>query len=160
MYSTTLAIIGAQSRSSSVEIMAHLADKLDSVDAYDITHEQDTLSFRGGLFRLVGNWNVLISITRGEIRIDRVAMLVQYRLSFVQIVVIVSLLVCLFPVFALTYGFPRPAIIPVTCLFEFLLVGGNIATGIRGFEKFIRSSIEETGLTTIVLSRSFRERKK
>ena len=44
-----------------------LAEALRRVDARDVIATVDRVSFRGGVFRSVSNWNVLVPFSHGEL---------------------------------------------------------------------------------------------
>lgn len=48
-----------------------IVKNLEKVRARNIEIIGNRITFTGGLFRFVTNWNFLVPITRGEIRIDR-----------------------------------------------------------------------------------------
>lgn len=76
----------------STALIAHLADHLRKLNARDIKASQSSVSFRGGLFRAVSNWNVLIPFGYGELIVDKATHEVRYRLSFRQLIYTVTTL--------------------------------------------------------------------
>jgi hypothetical protein len=47
-------------------LLDHLASCLKKLDARDIRTSGNSISFRGGLFRGVSGWNILIPFGRGD----------------------------------------------------------------------------------------------
>ena len=120
---------------------AHLADCLRRLDARVVAVDQNRVSFTGGLFRLVSNWNLLVPFGFGDLTIDSSARSITYRLSFRQLVIAVTVMVGIMAGFIsfASRSWPGLAFIPVMWIW---LVGGNLAIGIPRFEKFVRRTIE------------------
>ncbi len=119
----------------------HLANCLRGVHARAVTVEANQVRFRGGIFRFVSNWNVLVPFGYGDVTIDASRRQVQYRLSFRQLMIFV-LALSLFATLSAaiesrSYGFL--AAIPIFWLF---LVGANLAIGLGRFESFLQNAIE------------------
>ncbi|MFO7908095.1 MAG: hypothetical protein R6U98_35970 [Pirellulaceae bacterium] len=130
-------------------LAAHLAECLRGVHARRVTVDGNRVLFRGGLFRFVDRWNVLVPFGAGELHIDTAARVVHYRLSFAQLMITVTLLVgflgCLMFFLPLPEGagtFP-PSLVAAFCAFAWVaLVGGNAVIGLARFTTFLRRSIE------------------
>jgi hypothetical protein len=59
-------------------LLAHLAEQLRKLDARAIRISRDAVSFRGGFFRGVNNWNILIPFGHGELIVDNAKPEVYY----------------------------------------------------------------------------------
>src|SRR5713226_3498439 len=66
---------------------AHLANCLRRLDAREVEVDQNRVSFTGGMFRFVSNWNVLVPFGFGDLTVDSSARHIRYRLSFRQLVI-------------------------------------------------------------------------
>ena len=129
-------------------LTAHLAECLRRVHARQIRVEGNRVSFRGGCFRFVTNWNVLGPFGYGELEVDMVANEVRYRLSLAQLVIVVTVLVLFLGSLMLFLPLPKE-VVPFSKLavFSFCLigwvwfVGGNLLIGIARFTGFLRQSI-------------------
>jgi len=60
---------------------AHLAGCLRDVDANAVQVRDNRVTFRGGFFRLVTNWNVLVSFRFGDLAVDSDTCEVRHCLS-------------------------------------------------------------------------------
>jgi hypothetical protein len=105
-------------------------------------HSNDIL-FRGGVFRLVWNWNQLVAITSGRIRFsfsaDRAR--IDYRITFTQMFVLVPAMLAFLciPFFALS----RSEVPPWQFLLFgwFWLFGGNYLITCFRFPRFLRRAV-------------------
>ena len=70
----------------STRLPAHLADRLRLVQARNVQVEGYRVTFTGGMFRLVNNWNVLVPFGFGELTVDPERHEIQYAVSFRQLV--------------------------------------------------------------------------
>jgi len=76
------------------ELLSLVSAEMDHANARDIRRVGTKLSFRGGVFRLVSNWNVLVPAGSGEIEIlPGTPVRVRYHFSCIQMLVLVSLIV-------------------------------------------------------------------
>lgn len=122
------------------KLASHLADCLHDADAKSVDLADGKVTFKGGGFRLVSNWNVLVPFGFGELRVDPITRQVYYRLSARQLVAIGTVFVGLMTIFTLMSRAWQPAIfMPFMWLW---IVGGNLAIGVFRFERFVRRSIE------------------
>ena len=97
------------------------------------------VSFRAGVFRFVNNWNQLISISSGEIRLSQRGelVLIDYRISFVQMFIIVSMMV------GLIFGFVAQAPLGFVVVGWLWLFGGNYFLTLYRFPRFLRAAAEK-----------------
>ena len=119
---------------------AHLAACLARVHAREIQVDSNLISFSGGLFRFVGNWNVLVQFDTGELSVDPHKRCVDYRVSVRQLVIVGTALCTLVTiVMVASSNWAGTAIVPLLWLW---LVGVNLAIGVPRFRGFIRRCIE------------------
>lgn len=122
------------------KLPSHLADCLHNANATTVDLADGCVAFKGGVFRMVGNWNVLVPFGFGELRVDPVTRQVYYRLSARQLVTIGTVVVGLMTIFTLMSRAWQPAIfMPFMWLW---IVGVNLAIGVFRFERFVCRSIE------------------
>ena len=123
-------------------LIVHLADYLRKLEARDIRISQASVSFRGGLFRAVSNWNILIPFGYGKLIVDETAHQVRYGLSFRQLICVVTTmlaLACLIEWSVATFDSVVPLVLGIGWLW---LVGGNLMLGIPRFRRFLRGAID------------------
>ena len=124
----------------SEKLASHLADCLHDADAKTVDLADGRASFKGGVFRMVSNWNVLAPFGSGEMRVNPTTRQVFYRLSVRELVAMGTVVVGLMTIFTLMSRAWQPAIfMPIMWLW---IVGGNLAIGTFRFERFVRRSIE------------------
>ena len=116
---------------------------LAAVDGSPVVQD-NRISFTGGLFRFVGNWNVLVSITGGyvDITVSGDQVLIAYYIRFTQVLLVTTLYSLI--VIALTVCIPqRGGIFAAICL---LVVGWVGTLGFNVFGSIVRfgSFIERT----------------
>lgn len=118
----------------------HLADSLRHVEARAVRVESSRVLFKGGAFRLVGSWNVLSPFGFGDMTVDADRHQVQYRLSFLQLLLIATAGTLFLAVFGLimSRSWYVLAAIPFWWLW---MVVGNLAIGLGRFESFVQSAI-------------------
>ena len=123
-----------------------LVDALQHVHARTVIATADRVSFTGGPFRLVSGWNVLVPFSRGELTIDEGAKLLQYKVSFRQLVLILVVCSVLALVFMVAWRLPL-AMIPVALAVIWLWIGGmNVLIGRARFERFLRRAIDAAAI--------------
>jgi hypothetical protein len=126
------------------EIIKAYKEKLIKLKAKNIKTTDNSISFKGGLFRFVTNWNLLVPITRGKIRIQRKHNLaIVFDIKFTEMLVIVTLMVSLFfgPILL---SEPRLNIFEALSSLFFVwlwLFGGNVVIIMIRFPSFIRKTI-------------------
>jgi hypothetical protein len=133
----------------------HLAECLRSVDARKVEIQGNRIAFRGGMFRLVSNWNVLGPFESGELTIDPSGKQIRYSLNVRQLVVVGTGAVVVMTLFILKSSVWQPLLlVPLMWLW---IVGGNLAIGMARFENFVRHAVSngpllDNGLTVGVIS--------
>ena len=116
------------------------ADELRKVKGRDVRVEGDRVLFRGGMFRLVSNWNILTQIDHGYIEVKSAggAVVVSYYISFKFLVIAGTVLVLIF------VGEASP---PVgLAVFVWLwLIGMNLLIVMVRFPRFVRRILQDAG---------------
>ena len=143
MYRATLRLIATRADMSIADLPQQLARGLRDVRGRNIIVSGDTVGFLGNVFQF--NWNVLATVTRGEIRFDRNAGLLHYCLSFTEVIVLSTLVVGIMGWCAATNGVPGVAIIVGLPLIWLCFVGMNILIGVLRFDHFLRRCLLEAG---------------
>jgi hypothetical protein len=72
---------------------AHLAGCLRSVDADAVEVTDNLVTFKGGVFRFVTNWNVLVPFGFGDLTVNSETREIRYRLSYRQLAVFSTIIV-------------------------------------------------------------------
>jgi hypothetical protein len=120
---------------------AYFASVLRKVNAREVKVYGDRVEFNGGIFRLVSSWNVLVPFGSGIVTIHPDIRQVQYQVSCLQLVFVVTVAVGIMSLFILSSAGWQPLlVIPIAWLW---LVGGNLMIGIPRFERFIRRALAD-----------------
>jgi hypothetical protein len=124
----------------SARLPEHLAARLRDVRAYGVQIEGTRIRFKGGIFRLVTNWNVLVPFGAGELTVEPARNEIRYALSFRQLVIGVTL-----PIAALVAVTMKETVRPPVAFLVFAwlwLVVGNVLIGIERFTRFLRDALQ------------------
>src|SRR6267154_1863974 len=79
-----------------IEVTARLISALNRVRAFSVICDGNTITFRGGIFRLVSNWNILVPVNRGVITVSSGSRgVVRYNFSCIEMLVFIALWVVL-----------------------------------------------------------------
>ena len=123
----------------------HLAGCLRGVDASSIEILGNHVVFTAGMFRLVGNWNVLVPFGSGDLTVDSIACEVRYTLNCWQLVVVATVMIVFGAVILLASvsdsGGKTLWLLPVIPFMWLWLVGGNLAIGIPRFKSFVTRAV-------------------
>jgi hypothetical protein len=120
---------------------AYFAEVLLKVDAREVRAYWDRVEFKGGMFRLVSSWNVLVPFGSGTVTIHPDIRQVRYRLSYLQLVFVATIAAGIMSLFVLSsVGWQPLLVIPIVWLW---LVGGNLIIGVPRFERFIRRALAD-----------------
>ncbi len=131
---------------SAPSLIEHLAASLHEVDARDISIEGSRITFTGGIFRLVTNWNVLTSFGFCELKVDSQRAEISYRLSYRQFVISTAVSFVLLIAILVIVGLPWSSrLILWSPLIYLLAVFSNVGGGILHFKHFLRRSIARAG---------------
>ena len=134
---------------SAVEIMLREA-RASSIKRYD-----DRIDFTAGAFRLVTTTNLLGPVGSGSITFRQLEEAVElgYRISFVEMLVIVSVIVSFFGLLPVIASGPREALpLPILILAWLLLFGGNYVITLVRFPFALRSALRRHHRTAADLS--------
>ncbi len=135
-YNKHVGVVGYDRGVDSEKLVLHLADGLRNASAYDVQIQGTLITFRGGVLRLVSNWNVLGPFGSGEIEVDPKLRIMRFRLNFTELLIAATVLVILVSVSLLaSHNTKMLAAVPLIWVF---LVGVNLLTGIPRFNVFIR----------------------
>ena len=119
----------------------YFSDVLQKVDARDIRVYGDRVEFKGGIFRLVNSWNILVPFGSGIVIIRPGIRQVAYQVSCLQLVCFATVAVGIMSLLILSsVGWQPLLVIPVLWLW---VVGGNLLIGIPRFERFIRRALAD-----------------
>ncbi|MHC4439545.1 MAG: hypothetical protein ACYS3S_19485 [Planctomycetota bacterium] len=77
------------------KVAENIYEGLKKVKARNITINQNSVSFSGGLLRFVSSWNILGPVSSGEIILEENndSISIHYNLKFTEILIIVTLMV-------------------------------------------------------------------
>ena len=133
---------------TAAELASHLAECLRHVNARQVIVDGNRVTFRGGMFRFVSNWNVLVAFGSGEIRVDPENRQIEYRLNAAQLITVVTIMISIMALVMLGSSIPdadrqllgtvSPVIIAIGWAW---LVGGNLVIGLVRFNAFLRRSL-------------------
>ncbi len=139
---TTAGKVGFPAEMSPSKLLAHLADCLRDVSAKEVRVEGNSVSFVGGVFRFVTNWNVLAPFGFGDLTIDSANREVSFRLSYRQLVVYTGIMFLVVVAVLLFIGLPPASwLILAAPLIYLIAVISNVAVGVLHFRYFLRRSI-------------------
>jgi hypothetical protein len=131
--------VPADSPDSLRAVTLAIEDALCEAKAKDIRTSGETILFRAGAFRPVFGWNQLLAVSSGEIQIkqDGALIHVRYRIWFLQILILVSVIVGLLGVCI------RSLPIQSFVLAWLWLFGGNYIATLYRFPRFLRAAVEK-----------------
>jgi hypothetical protein len=120
---------------------AHVAAALRHLNARAVEVNQNRVSFTGGIFRLVSNWNVLVPFGFGDLTVDSDARHIRYRVSFRQVVIGATVMVGIIAGFIWYESRSWQGLLFIAIGWMWI-VGGNRALGISRFEHYLHRVIE------------------
>jgi hypothetical protein len=124
-------------------VLNGVVQELTRVQATSICRAGHKVSFRGGIFRLVFNWNVLGPVDYGEIEVlPGNPVIVRYNLSCVQMLVLSTLVVVVFLALPWMGGVrtvQETLIVPV--FFWLWLFGMNYLVAAVRLPRFVRKAV-------------------
>jgi hypothetical protein len=130
----------------------HLAISLEKVKAKAVVVDHNRVSFKGGIFRLVTNWNLLIPFGFGDLTVDSSERQLNYRLSLRQLISAATLQLVGGTALAVAYSGEPPraflVLVPVFFAMVALMVGLNVLTGVTRFRAFLRRAVASAPLPT------------
>ena len=117
---------------------------LAAVGARDISVNGHRISFTGGMFRFVWNWNILIQIGYGYVDLTETddSFVISYYASFREMLVIVSMLVLIFGVdLFVSDKMPLAGKLGLLSFAWIFLFGGNWVIAIARFPSFVNNML-------------------
>jgi hypothetical protein len=118
---------------------AYFASVLQKVDAREVKIYGDRVEFKGGIFRLVNSWNILVPFGSGIVTIRPDIRQIAYQVSCLQLVFVATVALGIMSLFILSSAGWQPLL--VILIAWLWLVGGNLIVGIPRFERFIRRAL-------------------
>jgi hypothetical protein len=148
MYRRTIRILASYSSNDFSCLAKEIIESLEREKAKNVETTNNRITFTGGVFRPVSNWNVLVPITPGEIEIDGERHCIYYNIRFSQLIIIGSFMVAfIVAAFAVSSGAPKTVLILGLPFIWFWLVGMNLIIDIPRFNRFIIRIIRGAGFT-------------
>ncbi len=125
-------------------------DRIESALSYAkalaLRREGGAVQFRGGVFRLVSGWNVLVPISSGIVEVSPSAtgVSVGYRVTFMQMLILVTLMVGAFlgPFVMATPEMPVKGGLGVLAVAWLWLFGGNFVLTRWRWPAFLRRALQ------------------
>ena len=123
-------------------ILDRLAAALAELRPRSVQREPGAVTFEGGLFRFVSNWNLLVPLAWGRVAVGRRdgGLEARYRLAFTELVAITTALVGLVAIPIVLVPGPDAGavrfVVPV--VMWAWLVGANVALTLVRFPAFVR----------------------
>ena len=121
-------------------LAAHVAARLRDVDANEVDVRPNRVTFKGGFFRFVTNWNILVSFGFGDIVVDHDTHEIRYRLSYRQLVIYSAIMFGVMCLFLLTFSGTQGMISGIWTILGLLLIWLcigflNVTIGVWRFER-------------------------
>jgi hypothetical protein len=127
-------------------LLPYLAEAIRAVKGRDVAVSGDTVSFRGGMFRLVTNRNILMPFGRGVLTVDPLTRQVRYELSFAQLFVFQTI-IWGFVAIMMSRTPGAPYIVPV--VLWLIVVAANLLIGVPRFRSFLRKAVDSVPVTRL-----------
>ena len=147
MYEPGFLVKKAREDASFSDLLTHCNHELWRVRARQITQEENSVAFRVGMFRPVGNWNLLVGITHGEIRVDPEVGSVRYRLSFQRLVIWGTAMACVMGGLLAVTEAPPCMFLAFLPLIWGGVVGGNYLFALARFDRLMKKCMRESGFS-------------
>ncbi len=140
--------VGTSAGLSASQAVAAIAEAIRAEKPTSMDASADTVTFSSGVFRFVSGWNLLVPIRSGTVRCVQTheGVVVHYRVSFVQMLLVVSLMV------GLMFGCIARAPMPFLIFAWAWLFGGNYVLTLYRFPRFLRCALSRTSKTTFPLA--------
>jgi hypothetical protein len=145
MYHNSFALAPVQDGATLEQLLAIVGQRLEDAQARKVSVEPNTVSFKGGFFRLVGNWNLLVAIGSGKIELDPQGHRIAYSLSFAELLVVGTVMIGVMAMFMAAGGFPSGAFICFLPVGWLWLVGMNYLIALSRFDRFMKRCIRDSG---------------
>jgi hypothetical protein len=143
---TTTGAVDFGKEIDSSTLAAHVAARLRDVNANDVEVRPNRVTFKGGFFRFVTNWNILVSFGFGDLVVDPDTHEIRYRLSYRQLVIYSAIIFGVMCVFLLSFSGAHGMISGIWTMLGLLLMGFcigflNVTIGVWRFERFLSRAI-------------------
>jgi len=123
-------------------LAAHVAARLRDVDAKEVDVRPNRVTFEGGFFRFVTNWNILVNFGFGDLTVDPSTHEIRYRLSYRQLVIFSAIMFGVICVFLGTRGMISGIWTMLGLLMMWFCIGFiNVTIGVWRFERFLGQAI-------------------
>ena len=112
----TITLVEPPSDEEVLRVVERIKALLERARTSSISHSGSGVTFRGGLFRFVSNWNVLVPFGWGRIDVEAVqgALVIHYHLSTVQILLLMLALTAVNVVYS--FGSPTSMFVSAAIL--------------------------------------------
>jgi len=127
-------------------LAAHVASQLRDLDANEVDVRPNRVMFKGGYFRFVTSWNILVTFGFGDLVIDPEVHEIRYSLSYRQLVTFSAIMFGAMCIFLLTASRAQGMISGIWTLLGLLLMWFcigflNVTIGVWRFERFLGRAI-------------------
>lgn len=143
MYTKEYKLSPPISEKHSQKLLLLIEDELQRHRPSAVNISQEELKFNAGMLRLVGNWNMLTSITSGTVSVNSETSSLRFSLSFTELVIF-SIIGTLFLGFNM-----RPTSASITTdlifiVFVIWLFGLNYLIAIRRFQGLLKKCVRQS----------------
>lgn len=81
-------------------VLSRVEQELAAARAANVLRTDNKITFRGGIFRFVSNWNVLVPVGYGEIEVLPTS--VKYEFSCIEMLIVTTFMACIMCIFILS----------------------------------------------------------
>lgn len=125
------------------KLPAHLAVRLQQINAGKVEVNENHISFTGGLFGPGrSRWDILNPFGFGDLTVESSTRQLRYRLSFRQLFLAGTIMVGILTGFAYFAWRSLSGLLVAAPIWWIWLVGLNLLIGHPRFEKFVNSAVE------------------
>lgn len=122
-------------------VLNRVEQELAAVRATNVSRTANRITFKGGIFRFVSNWNILVPIGYGQIEV--LPDCVKYDFSCTQMLFAITVAVCVMGAFMLSSA-PANTFSPITLAFIWLwLFGMNYLLSAVRLPAFVRRIVHD-----------------
>jgi hypothetical protein len=123
-------------------LLLRVERELRAARALNVCRRGNKVSFRGGIFRLVSNWNVLVPVGSGEIEVvPGNPAAVRYRFSCVEMLTFVTVVASALGVFLFTIAGISVAAFIFPIFIWFSMFGLNFLIASERLPAFVRKAV-------------------
>jgi hypothetical protein len=125
------------------EAISRLESAVVAARAETVQRKGEELVFRAGPFRLVSNWNVLVPISTGFLTVSQQAgpVVVSYRVTFTEMVLVTTVMALFFGGFVILEGRSLLSSLGLLVLAWTWLFGANFVLTAWRFPRFLLASL-------------------